>query len=90
MLLLAIATGSIVAELLIAVAIVAIVFIVFSLGRLLIGLLANSILGLISIYLLNSIFGLGIPYTWPIIIATAIFGLPAVFVLVILKLGGLI
>ncbi len=90
MLLLQITMGTILAELLIAIAIVAIVFIVFSLGRLLIGLLANSVLGLISIYLLNVIFGLGIPYSWPVIIATAIFGLPAVFVIVILKLGGVI
>ncbi|MCL5427798.1 MAG: pro-sigmaK processing inhibitor BofA family protein [Candidatus Marsarchaeota archaeon] len=88
--LLSIFAGSVVSETLIIVAIIAVIFIVFALGRFLLGLLVNSILGLIALFLINAIFGLAIPITLATIAATAIFGLPAVFVIVILKLGGML
>ncbi len=83
-------SGSLVGEILVVAAIIVVVFLVFFLGRILMGLILNSVLGLIAIYLLNLIFGLGIPYSLAVIMATAIFGLPAVFVIIILKLGGLL
>ncbi len=89
-LLFALPFGPAVSEILVVIAIILVVFIIFRLGKFLLGLLVNSILGLIAIFLLNAIFGLAIPITLAVIVATAIFGLPAVFVLVILKLGGLI
>lgn len=89
-LLLSLFSGPLVSEILIVAAIVLIVFIVFKLGKFLLGLVVNSILGLIAIFLINAVFGLAIPITLAVIVATAIFGLPAVFVIVILKLGGLI
>ncbi len=66
-----------------------IIFIIFKFGKLIIGLILNSILGLIAIYLVNTIFDLGILYNLITIIIVAIFGLPAVLVIIILKLIGI-
>lgn len=87
--LLAITLGSVASEVLIIAAILLIVFVVFTLGRLLFGLILNSVLGFISIFLVNALFGLGISIDWVTIIVVAIFGLPAVAVIVILKLIGI-
>ncbi len=82
----------ILAELVIGIGIVAVLLIVYKLGKLILklifGLIANSILGFVTIFLANSVFRLGIPYNLPIFVATTIFGLPAVGTLVILKLLG--
>jgi hypothetical protein len=75
-------------EILVVLAIFAVIFIIFFLGRLILGLLVNSILGLFAIWILDVFFNLGITYNIPVIIVTAIFGLPAVFVIVILRLFG--
>lgn len=66
-----------------------IIFIIFKFGKLIIGLILNSILGLIAIYLVNTIFDLGILYNLITIIIVAIFGLPAVLAIIILKLIGI-
>ncbi len=66
-----------------------VIFIIFKFGKLIIGLILNSILGLIAIYLVNTIFDLGILYNLITIIIVAIFGLPAVLVIIILKLIGI-
>lgn len=87
---LAITLASILPEILVIAAILVVVFIIFVLGKFLAGLLVNSIVGLIAIFAVNYLFGLGIPYSWPVIIATALLGLPAVLVIIILKLGGII
>lgn len=86
--LLAITVGSILYELLVIAAIILVLFIILSLGKLLIGLILNSILGLVAIYLVNVLFNLGIVYNWLTLIMVAIFGLPAVAVIIILKLIG--
>ena len=49
--------GSIASEILIIAAIFLVLFIILKLGQLLIGLILNAILGLIAIFLVNSIFG---------------------------------
>lgn len=85
-----ITASTILASILLILAILVVVFIIFALGRLIAGLLVNTILGLLSIYVLNVLFGLNIPFSLPIIIVTAILGLPAVLVIVILRLGGII
>ncbi len=87
--LLAIVLGPIISEILIIAAILVVLFIILKLGNVIIGLILNSILGLIAIYLVNSLFNLGIVYdllTW---IVVAILGLPAVAVIIILKLLGI-
>jgi hypothetical protein len=70
------------------VIILIVLFILFKLGRFVLkyvlGVIVNSIMGFIAIYILNALFNMGIPFTWPIIIATALFGLPAVGTMVIL------
>lgn len=86
--LLAITLGSVLSELLIIAAILVVLFVIFTLGRLLFGLILNSILGLLLIWVVNTLFGLGISFdliTW---IVLAIFGLPAAAIIIILKLIG--
>ena len=75
------------------VIILIVLFVLFKTGRFVLkyvlGVIVNSILGFVAIYLLDAVFSIGIPFTWPIIIATALFGLPAVGTMVILHvLGG--
>lgn len=93
MLALAITASSIVAELLIVVAIALILFLTFKIGklflRIIFGFIANTILGFVSLLLLNAALGLGIPYSMPVIISTIIFGLPGVGTIVIFKLSGI-
>ncbi|HIH50219.1 MAG: pro-sigmaK processing inhibitor BofA family protein [Candidatus Micrarchaeaceae archaeon] len=90
--LLAIAVGSlgpVASEIVVIAAILVVLFVILKLGKLILGLILNSILGLIAIYLMNTIFSLGIVYNLLTIIVVAIFGLPAVAVIIILKLIGI-
>jgi hypothetical protein len=87
--LLAISIGSVASELVVIAAILLVLFVVLKLGKLLLGLILNSVLGLIAIYLVNVIFGLGIVYNLLTLIVVAIFGLPAVAVIIVLKLIGI-
>jgi inhibitor of the pro-sigma K processing machinery len=82
--------SGIVSALLLLIGIVLVVFIVFKLGKFILGLIVNIILGFIAILLLNSIFGLGIPWNWLVIVITAILGLPGVLLIVILKFLGVV
>jgi len=70
-----------------------VLFVMFKMGRFLFGLVAglvmNSILGIIAIIALNSLFKLAIPISQLyVLIPTALFGLPAVATFVILKYFG--
>ena len=87
--LLDIISGGFGAELLVIAAIIIVLFIIFKFGNFILGLILNSILGLIAIYLVNSLFNLGITYDWITWIVVAIFGLPAVAVIIILKFIGI-
>ena len=68
------------------------VYIVYRLGqwiiKLIVGIIVNTVLGFIALLLLNWLFKLGIPYTLPVLLSTALFGLPAVGTLIILKVIG--
>ncbi len=90
--LLNILAGGIVSEIIAFALIFLVIFLVFKLGGALLhiitGLIINSVLGLISIWLLNMWFALGITFSLLVIAGVAIFGLPAVVVIVILRLLG--
>jgi hypothetical protein len=81
--------GPIASEIVVIAAILLVLYIILKLGKTILGLILNSILGLIAIYLVNTIFSLGIIYNLLTIIVVAIFGLPAVAVIIILKLIGI-
>ena len=81
--------GPLASEIIIIAAILLVLYIILKLGKTILGLILNSILGLIAIYLVNVIFNLGIIYNLLTIIIVAIFGLPAVAVVIILKLIGI-
>lgn len=93
LLLQAIVAGGIVSEIIEIALIFLVVYIVFKLGgkllHIIAGLIINSILGLITIFLLNMWFALGVTYNIWVIIGVAIFGLPAAAVIVILRLMGI-
>jgi lipopolysaccharide export LptBFGC system permease protein LptF len=87
--LLAITVGPLASEILVIAAILLVLYIILKSGNIIIGLILNSVLGLIAIYLMNALFSLGIAYNLITIIVVAIFGLPAVAVIVVLKLIGI-
>lgn len=66
-----------------------VIFIIFKLGKAIIGVITNIILGFISLFALNSFFGIAIPLSLPVIVITALLGLPGVAVIVLLKLLGI-
>jgi hypothetical protein len=69
------------------------IFVVWKLGKLVLkivfGVIANTILGFISLFLANSIFGFSIPFSLPVIVSTALFGLGGVGTIIILQLFGI-
>jgi inhibitor of the pro-sigma K processing machinery len=65
------------------------VYIVFRIGKMLIGLLTNIVLGFVSLFVINLLFGMNIPYNIAAIILTAIFGVVGVFILLLLKFIGI-
>jgi inhibitor of the pro-sigma K processing machinery len=81
--------GSLISEILIIIAIFAVLYIIFKMGNLILGLLANIILGFIAIFALNLIFGLGISFDIIVLIIVAILGLPGAAIVVILHLIGI-
>ncbi len=93
MLLGAITTINLIEYALVALMILALVYIILKIGKKLLkwvfGIIINSILGFVAILLLDYAFNLGIPFTLPIVISTAIFGLPAVGTIAILKVMGM-
>lgn len=90
----AIVASNLVQYAIVALIILAVVYIILKIGKgilkFIFGVIINSILGFIGIFLLNSFFGLAIPFTLPIIVSTAIFGIPAVGTIAILKAMGMI
>jgi lipopolysaccharide export LptBFGC system permease protein LptF len=87
--LLAITLGPLASEILVIAAILLVLYIILKSGNIILGLILNSVLGLIAIYVINALFSLGIAYNLITIIVVAVFGLPAVAVVVILKLLGI-
>ena len=87
--LLAITAGAVASEIVVIAAILVVLYVILKFGGIIIGLVLNSVLGLIVIYLVNVIFNLGIIYNLLTLIVVAIFGLPAVGVIILLKLIGI-
>ncbi|MDE1856860.1 MAG: pro-sigmaK processing inhibitor BofA family protein [Candidatus Micrarchaeota archaeon] len=85
--------NTLIGEIIVLAIIAVIIYIIFKMGKslvkLIVGLIANSVLGLFSILLLDYLLGLSIPVTYSTMIPTAIFGLPAVGTLVILRFFGI-
>ncbi|MHB1830006.1 MAG: pro-sigmaK processing inhibitor BofA family protein [Candidatus Micrarchaeaceae archaeon] len=85
----AITAGAVLSEIIVIAAIILVLYVIFKLGSVILGLVLNSILGLVLIWVVNLLFGLGISFdliTW---IVLAIFGLPAAAVIIVLKLVGI-
>ena len=66
-----------------------IAYIIFRLGKVILGLIVNAALGLISLIAIDYFFGMAIQLNIINIIITAILGLPGVALLIILKLFGI-
>ena len=81
--------GAIVSAIILLLLIFLVLYIIFAIGKTLVGLLANVVLGFISIFILNALFSLGLPFDLLTIIITALLGLPGVLIIVVLKLLGI-
>ena len=81
--------NSLLSEILVIVGIFIVLYIIFKLGKFLLALLVNVILGFIAIFAINALFGIGIPWNLVVIVVTAILGLPGVALIIILKLIGI-
>jgi hypothetical protein len=84
--------GSALSLLLIIGCIALVIMIVLRIGRLLsravVGIIANSVLGFAALFIIGYAFGIYIPLTTPILISVALFGLPGVGTLLVLKVIG--
>jgi SigmaK-factor processing regulatory protein BofA len=84
--------SSLLLELLVFFAACAVVFIVFKAGKFLFkavfGIIANSVLGIVIIFLANNIFKMGLGYTLKTLLPTAIFGIPGIGTILLLKVLG--
>ena len=87
--LLAVALGPVVSEIVLIAAILLVLYIILKLGKFILGLILNSILGLLAIFAVNYLFNLGIAYNILTIIVVAITGLPGAAVIILLKLIGI-
>lgn len=85
----AITLGPVLSEIVLIMAILVVLFIIFKLGNLILGLILNSILGLVAIYIVNYLFNMAIAYNFLTIIVVAITGLPGAAVIILLKLIGI-
>ena len=85
--------NALLSEAILVVLIALVLFVIFKLGKsimkIFFGLIANSILGIIAIFALNSLFSIGIPLEAATLVPTALFGLPAVGTLILLRVFGI-
>lgn len=86
---LAITLGPVLSEVILIAAIIIVLFIILKLGKLILGLILNSILGLLAIFAVNYLFNMGIAYNLLTIIVVAITGIPGAVVIILLKLVGI-
>jgi len=84
--------SSLLIELMVFAAACVVIFVIFKLGKLLFkvvfGILANSLLGVAIIFVADSVLQMGIPYTVQTLVPTAIFGIPGIGTIILLKLLG--
>lgn len=64
------------------------IFLIFRTPKIISKLIINSIVGIIAILSLNFAFNAGIPLKIYVLITTALFGIPAVVMFLILKMFG--
>lgn len=81
--------AGILSEIIVIAGVILVLYIIFKLGKFILGLLVNVVLGFIAIFIINLLFGLGISWDIWVIIITALLGLPGVAIVVILKLIGI-
>lgn len=88
------AANTVIGEIILIALIGIVLFVIFKIGkgiaRLLFGIIANSILGLVAIFALNYFLDFQIPLHLYTLIPTALFGLPAVGTIVIMKFFGVL
>jgi hypothetical protein len=88
------AVNSVMSIVMVILGIILVVFVVMQISKFLVkivvGLVANTILGFLALLIVNFVFGISIIYTLPVIISVVLFGLPAVGTILLLKiLGGI-
>ena len=68
------------------------IFVVLKIGglmtKIIVGFIMNVLLGLILLYIATSVMGITFSYSFPELVSIALFGLPGVGTMILLKLGG--
>ncbi len=68
------------------------IFVVLKIGglmtKIIVGFIMNVLLGLILLYIATSVMGITFSYSVPELVSIALFGLPGVGTMILLKLGG--
>ncbi len=86
--------STLIGEILVIALIALVLYVIYtvgkSLGKILIGIIINSVLGIAAIFVLNYVFYMGIPLQLYTIIPTVLFGLPAVGTFVIFRFFGVL
>jgi hypothetical protein len=84
--------GSLLSEILIVAGIFLVIFILLKVGKFLFkflfSIIANSILGIVAVFALNYWLGMGLPYKLDVLLPAAIFGLPGVGTVILMRLFG--
>ncbi|MGA3021094.1 MAG: pro-sigmaK processing inhibitor BofA family protein [Candidatus Micrarchaeales archaeon] len=85
--------GALGSELGVLIGFAIVILIIWKLGgfilKLIFGIITNTILGFITLFLANYFFGLGITFSTGVMIVTALFGLPGVGTMIVLKFFGI-
>jgi hypothetical protein len=64
-------------------------YVVFRIGKLLMGIVLNIVLGFISIFAINYLFNASISFNVIVVAITALLGLPGVALIILLRLFGI-
>ena len=80
---LAIMLGPVISEIVLIMIILVVLFTILKLGNLMVGLILNSILGLLAIYMVNYLFSLRAVYNLLTIIMVAITGMPGAAIITV-------
>ncbi len=87
-------SSALIGEIILIAVIAVVLFFIFMIGKavlkLVFGVIINSVLGLIAIFLLNDFLDMQIPIHAYTLIPTILFGLPAVGTFVIMRLFGVL
>jgi hypothetical protein len=87
------ALASLGGEIIVLLAIALLLYIIYKIGKsllkVILGIVINSVLGVVVIWVVDTFLGLGIPFALYTMVPVALFGLPAAGTMIILRFFGI-